>query len=111
MENFILKLPDFEYHSQIWSWLELTLNLRRDCISVLLSNVGALVRDKIRRFGQANVPESEKPEDALKQTAARLGSQIAPERDQDSRDAQVGRCRVFLNRLGEEGQDAVGQVI
>lgn len=63
MENFVLKLPDFEYHSQIWSWLELALQLRRDSVGVVVNNVGALLKDKLRRLGQANKPEIDMEEE------------------------------------------------
>lgn len=44
--------------------------MRRDAIRVLLSNAGSLVKDKIRRLGQANVPEGEANE-ALARTVSR----------------------------------------
>lgn len=102
VEGFILRLPDFEYHSQILSWLELFLKLRRDSISVVLSNVGALVKDKIKRFGQANVPETDNGEAGpLARTASRLLSSanvaaISKAReDATSKEAQV--CTLINN--------------
>jgi hypothetical protein len=85
VENFVLKLPDFEYHSQLWSWLEFTLQLRRDAIRVLLSNAGALFKDKLRRFGQANAPEGE----ALARTASRISKHTSEDYENEDRKAKM----------------------
>lgn len=87
VENFILKLPDFEYHSHLWSWLEFTLQLKRDMIKVVLSNVSALLKDKIRRLGQANVPESEG--ESTRRVLQKLSAGAKVREDPDSKEAQV----------------------
>lgn len=122
VEGFILRLPDFEYHSQILSWLELFLKLRRDSISVVLSNVGALVKDKIKRFGQANVPETDEGEAGpLARTASRLlssASVAAATKTKEKASSKETQVCPLLNHptptngcliVGEEGQDAPWQ--
>jgi hypothetical protein len=59
---------------------------------VVVSNIGALVKDKIRRLGQANVSE----EEALQRTASRLGASPRPTGDPDSKEAQVQLETFFL---------------
>ncbi|PJF16636.1 hypothetical protein PSACC_03557 [Paramicrosporidium saccamoebae] len=71
--------------SQLWSWLELTLQLRRDAIRVLLSNAGALFKDKIRRLGQANAPEGE----ALVRTASRIGQRVSENYEDEDQKAKM----------------------
>lgn len=64
--------------------MEFTLNLRRDCLRVLLGNLGALFKDKLRRLGQANLPETDEP----------LGERLAlgrrePSEETDSKEDEV----------------------
>ena len=35
VDQFTLRLPTFEYSDQTWSWLDFTLQLRRDAIKVI----------------------------------------------------------------------------
>lgn len=60
IENFMLRLPRFEYHNEILSWEEFFLQLRKDAVRVALMNAGSLLKEKIRRLGQSNLSEEQK---------------------------------------------------
>lgn len=61
MENFLLKLPSFEYHNELLSWRELLLQVRKDALFVLMRNAGSLVVEKMKRIGQSSLREGEDP--------------------------------------------------
>ena len=66
LDQFTLKLPTFEYGNQTWSWLDFTLQLRRDAIKVVWGNLGSLVKEKFRRLGLPNTPEDNNSEETTK---------------------------------------------
>ena len=61
MENFLLKLPSFEYHNELLTWRELLLQVRKDALFVLMRNAGSLLVEKMKRIGQSSLPEDEDP--------------------------------------------------
>lgn len=56
-------------------------------IRVVLSNVSALLKDKIKRLGQANVPESEG--EPSRRVLQKLSANAKVREDPDSKEAQV----------------------
>ena len=42
VHDFKLALPTLEYHSRTWTWLDLLLAMKKDCISCLVSQVKRL---------------------------------------------------------------------
>ena len=98
VDNFILRLPDFEYHSQIISWLEFFLKLRRDSISVLLSNAGALVKDKIKKLGQANVSEQENAERPLSSRLSGIFNSKQSTIESETGTAEEKKARMLLGK-------------
>lgn len=59
IDRFVLSLPETEYQNRLWSWPEFFNQLRKDTIVVLIKNAGSLFKDKIKKLGKKNAPESQ----------------------------------------------------
>ncbi len=94
VEDFILQVPDIEYHSRLWSWTELIGQLRKDAIRVLASNIGALFKDRIRKWRQPSMAASE-----------RGGEEAAAGGDAPSRRMSIRTVEDFDSALFEAGDD------
>jgi Golgi-body localization protein len=108
IDQFTLKLPTFEYNEKTWSWLDFTLQLRRDAIRVVWGNIGALVREKFRQFGMPNEPETEPSERATPMSVPEAREDREEERKRLMRQRQDAKARLLLGKAyrprREEGE-------
>jgi hypothetical protein len=49
IEGVTLRLGDVEYNNKTWSWYDLAQAIKKDMVRLLLSNTGAIVREKFKR--------------------------------------------------------------
>jgi hypothetical protein len=89
IDRFILSLPEMEYQNRLWSWPEFFNQIRKDMIVVLLKNAGSLFKDKLKKFGKKNLPETAETtgdEIYLRNLARKEKIDVLEEESQDERE-------------------------